>query len=71
MVVYMKELSKYKVDKLLLIPIILFVIISVVTIYSAQTLLGSDMQNLALKQAIWYIVGFIIAYFIMCCCLTI
>lgn len=61
----MKELSKYKVDKLLLIPIILFVIISIVTIYSAQTLLGSDMQNLAIKQAIWYIVGFIIAYFIM------
>lgn len=61
----MKNISKYKVDKGILIPMILFAIISVVTIYSSQSLLGSDMQNLALKQVVWYILGFGIAYFIM------
>ena len=54
----MKNISKYKVDKGILIPMILFAIISVVTIYSAQSLLGADMQNLALKQVVWYILGF-------------
>lgn len=62
---FMKNISKYKVDKGILIPMILFAIISVVTIYSAQSLLGADMQNLALKQVIWYVIGFLIAYFIM------
>ena len=61
----MKNISKYKVDKGILIPMILFAIISAVTIYSAQSLLGADMQNLALKQVVWYILGFGIAYFIM------
>ena len=61
----MKNISKYKVDKGILIPMILFAIISVVTIYSSQSLLGADMQNLALKQVVWYILGFGIAYFIM------
>ena len=61
----MKNISKYKVDKGVLIPMILFAIISVITIYSAQSLLGSDMQDLALKQVIWYVIGFALAYFIM------
>jgi len=61
----MKNISKYKVDKGVLIPMILFAIISVITIYSAQSLLGPDMQNLALKQVIWYVIGFALAYFIM------
>ena len=61
----MKNISKYKVDKGVLIPMILFAIISVITIYSAQSLLGADMQNLALKQVIWYVIGFALAYFIM------
>ena len=61
----MKNISKYKVDKGILIPMILFAIISVITIYSAQSLLGSDMQNLALKQVVCYTIGFMLAYFIM------
>ena len=44
---------------------ILFAIISVVTISSAQMLLDNTMQNLAFKQLIWYGTGFILAYFIM------
>lgn len=61
----MKNISKYKVDRWVLIPMILFAIISMVTIYSAQSLLPSYMHDLALRQLIWYIVGFILAYFIM------
>lgn len=61
----MKKVSKYKVDKVILILLLSFVTISLLTIYSAQSLLGKDMQDLVLKQGIWYIIGFGIAYFIM------
>lgn len=61
----MKNISKYKVDQGILIVLILFAIISILTIYSAQSLLPSYMHDLALRQLIWYIAGFVIAYFIM------
>ncbi|MBQ9182138.1 MAG: FtsW/RodA/SpoVE family cell cycle protein [Bacilli bacterium] len=60
----MKKISKYKVDKGILIPLILFAIISIITIYSAQNLL-LEKENLVLKQIMWYAVGFGLAYFIM------
>ena len=67
----MKKISKYKVDKGILFSVIAFAIISVLSIYSALTLLDnqglleSSMNNLYLKQLLWYGIGFIIAYFIM------
>lgn len=61
----MKNVSKYKVDKFILIPIILFAIISIITIFSAQGLLPSYLNNLYFRQITWYIIGFGIAYFIM------
>lgn len=61
----MKHISKYKVDKFILIPMIIFAIISILTIYSAQSLLPSYMNDLAFRQIIWYISGFLLAYFIM------
>lgn len=61
---FMKKISKYKVDKGILIPLILFAIISIITIYSAQNLL-LEKENLVLKQIMWYAVGFGLAYFIM------
>lgn len=61
----MKNISKYKVDRGILIALVLFAIISIITIFSAQSLLPSYMQDLALRQFIWYIAGFAIAYFIM------
>ncbi|MDD4547496.1 MAG: FtsW/RodA/SpoVE family cell cycle protein [Bacilli bacterium] len=61
----MKNVSKYKVDKFILIPMFLFVIISILTIHSAQELLPSYLNNLYIKQLVWYILGFAIAYFIM------
>lgn len=59
------KISKFKIDKLILIPLIIFSIISIITIYSAQSLLPSSMGYLALKQGIWYIVGFIVMFVII------
>ena len=53
----MKSISKYKIDISILICIILFCIISLITIGSAQKLL-TDETNLVLKQIMWYGVGF-------------
>ena len=61
----MKNISKYKIDKGILIPLLILATISIITIYSAQTILPSYLQDLALRQGIWYIVGFALAYFIM------
>lgn len=57
--------SKFKVEKNILIPIILFGIISVITIFATRSLLSADLQNLFLKQILWYVIGFIIAYLMM------
>lgn len=59
----MKKISKYKVDVWLLLILLVFVIISLVTISSAQDLISNN--SLVIKQLLWYIAGFIIAYFIM------
>lgn len=61
----MKNISKYKVDRWILIPMILFAMISILTIYSAQSMLPSYMHDLAFRQLVWYIIGFGLAYFIM------
>jgi len=61
----MNKESKFKVEKNILIPIILFGIISVFAIFATRTMLDSDLQNLFLKQILWYILGFIVAYLMM------
>ena len=61
----MQKESKFKVEKNILIPLILFMINSVITIYSTKSLLPSDLQNLYLKQILWYTIGFIIAFVMM------
>lgn len=61
----MKNISRYKVEYGILIPLIIFAIISITTVYSAQNLLPEYAHNLYLKQLIWYILGFGLAYFIM------
>ena len=50
---------KYKVNYHILIPIFILSIISVITINSALTYTSSSLGNLALKQAIWYGVGWL------------
>ncbi len=59
----MKRISKYKVDKALLIILFLLIGISLVTIYSAQNLIASN--TLVLKQILWYVIGFGFIYVIM------
>ena len=48
---------KFKMNMHIFIPLILLSIISIFTIYSALTYTSSSLGNLALKQAIWYIIG--------------
>ena len=60
----MKNVSKYKVDLSIVLCIVLFAIISIITIGSAEHLL-LESTNLVLKQIIWYVVGFIFVFFIM------
>ena len=60
-----KNISKFKVENGILIPIILFGIISIISIYCTKSTLGADFQDYWLKQGIWYILGFILAYLMM------
>ena len=61
----MKKVSKYKIDYNLLIPLFIFFIISIISIYSTKRLLPSEYSNLWIKQIIWYTIGFILSISIM------
>ncbi len=50
-------MSKFKINFKIVIPIVLMAIISIISIYSALTYTSKSLGNLALKQAIWYMVG--------------
>ena len=56
---------KYKLNYKILIPIILVSIISIITIYSSMTYTSPSLGNLALKQAIWYGVGWILVFILI------
>ena len=49
--------QRKKVNFSILITIFLLAIISIITIYSAQTYIAASNGNLALKQTIWYLIG--------------
>ena len=53
-------MTKYKINYKLLIPIILLSIISIITINSALTYTSKSLGNLALKQAMWYGIGWVL-----------
>ena len=55
----MKKILKYKIDYFFVISIILFMILSILTISSSNKLL-TNVNNLALKQAGWYLIGIIL-----------
>ena len=61
----MKGISKFKLDKSILIPIFLFFIISVITLHGAKSILPSSMNHLVTNQIIWYIGDFVLIYIIM------
>ncbi len=56
----MKKLYKYKINKNILIPLLFFIVISILSVYSASILTGKS--NLALKQIIWFLIGFVVIY---------
>jgi len=56
----MKKLLKIKFDKTIVISVFIYALISIITIYSAQTILKEEYQDLAIKQAVWYLVGFFV-----------
>ncbi|MBQ7136639.1 MAG: FtsW/RodA/SpoVE family cell cycle protein [Bacilli bacterium] len=58
-------LKKYKFDKFIIFSIIMFFIVSITSIYSAQMYLSPTLGNLALKQAFWYFIGFVIIFIII------
>ncbi len=61
----MQKLKKFKFHKSLMISILLFMIISTATIFSSMTYLSASLGNLAIKQLLWYFVGFIMIIIII------
>lgn len=61
----MKYMTNDKINLKILIPLLLMAIISIITIYSALTYTSQSLGNLALKQAIWYIVGSVLVFIIL------
>ena len=57
------KLKNFKIDKWLLIIVILFSIISTLTIGSAQILINRT--DLMTKQIMWYAIGFILIFIVM------
>ena len=60
----MKSSSKYAIDLGIILSIVIFAIISIITIGSAEKLLPVE-TNLMLKQTIWYVISFIAAFIVM------
>lgn len=58
----MKHIPKYKVELSVLLPIFIFFIISIISIYSTKRLLSVEYSSLWLKQIIWYVIGITLAY---------
>ena len=58
-------MKKQTINYQILIPIILLSVISIITINSALTYTSSSLGNLALKQAIWYGVGWCFVFIIL------
>ena len=56
--------KKKHINYKIIVPIIIFMIISILTIYSSQNLLSSSYNNLYIKQGIWYLIGFICLFLI-------
>lgn len=56
------KLKKMVWNKSIIICLFLFMIISTLTINSAQMYLSKNLGNLALKQLIWYLIGIIIIF---------
>lgn len=58
-------MTKNKLNLNILISIIILAVISILTIYSASTYIPKTNGNLALKQGLWYTIGFILVIILM------
>lgn len=56
----MIKAKKFKINYSILICLLIFMVISIISIYSAMTYMPNYLGNLAFKQFIWYILGFIL-----------
>ena len=56
----MIKAKKFKINYSILICLLIFMVISIISIYSAMTYMPNSLGNLAIKQLIWYILGFIL-----------
>lgn len=59
------KIGRFYLERKILLCIIIFFVISILSIGSATKLLSSYYSNLVWKQAIWYALGFLIVFFIM------
>lgn len=57
--------SKFKIDTCLIIVLTLMAIISIISIHYSEDILPNHMNNLALKQVMWYSIGFIFIILVM------
>ena len=57
--------ERKKLNYTIVFIVLLLAIISITTIYSAQTYIAKSAGNLALKQAIWYLVGSILVIILL------
>lgn len=64
MVNYMNKILKFKYDKQLLFILFAFIIISLLSVYSAETILNEN-NNFFIKQAIWYSLGILLIFLII------
>ena len=56
--------KKIKIDKTLLFCMLIFTIVSLISIYSASMYLSKTLGNLVLKQSLWYLVGFFLIFLV-------
>ncbi len=61
----MKNISKYKIENTILIPIILLFITSIISIYATKDILSIEYKYLWIKQIIWYGIGILLSFIIM------
>ena len=52
-------LNRFKIDKALVLYIVLFFVTSIISIYCASMYLSPSLGNLVIKQSLWYIIGII------------
>lgn len=60
----MNKILKFKYDKQLLFILFAFIIISLLSVYSAETILNEN-NNFFIKQAIWYSLGILLIFLII------